>query len=66
MSALKSQMFLQTKQEIFTLREKVVDKQVYLCLNVNNTDKDFDGKFILSKVQSREPVGGVNRRGSKG
>ena len=66
MSTPKSQMFFVPVQNIFKEKEKVVDKPVYLCLNVNNIDKDFDGKFIFSKVQSREPVGGVNRCGSKG
>ena len=52
MSTLKSQMFLQPEQKIFVCFEKSVDKAVYLCLNVNNIAKDFDGKFALSKVLS--------------
>ena len=50
MSAKKSQMFLQPEQKIFGSCEKSVDKVVDLCLNVNNIEKDFDGKFVLSKV----------------
>ena len=50
MSALKSQMFFAPAQYFFEHREKVVDKPVYLCLNVNNKEKDFDGKFVLSDV----------------
>ena len=50
MSALKSQMFLQPEQKIFAAREKSVDKAAYLCLNVSNIEKDFDGKFVLSEV----------------
>ena len=41
-------MFLQLKQKIFAGQEKAVDKQIHLCLNVSNNDKDFDGKFISS------------------
>ena len=28
----------------------MVDKPVLLCLNVTNTDKDFDGKFLFSGI----------------
>ena len=50
MSAGKSQMFFVPVQNIFAETEKVVDKPVYLCLNVNNMEKDFDGKFVFPKV----------------
>ena len=50
MSTKKSQMFLQPEQKIFGSFEKSVDKAVDLCLNVSNIGKDFDGKFVLSKV----------------
>ena len=50
MSTAKSQMFLHPEQKIFVRFEKTVDKAVYLCLNVSNIAKDFDGKFVLSKV----------------
>ena len=63
MSADKSQMFFVPVQNIFEQKEKVVDKEKLLGLNVSNTEKDFDGKFIFSKVQCREPVGGANRCG---
>ena len=43
-------MFLQPEQKIFDGCEKSVDKVIDLCLNVNNIEKDFDGKFVLSKV----------------
>ena len=43
-------MFFVPVQNIFTETEKVVDKPVYLCLNVNNMEKDFDGKFVFPKV----------------
>ena len=43
-------MFLQPEQKIFVGCEKSVDKAVDLCLNVSNIAKDFDGKFVLSKV----------------
>ena len=50
MSTAKSQMFLLPEQKIIQYREKSVDKAIDLCLNVNNIEKDFDGKFVLSKV----------------
>ena len=50
MSVAKSQLFFAAAQHFFEHREKVVDKPVYLCLNVNNMEKDFDGKFVLSDV----------------
>ena len=50
MSTAKSQMFLHPEQKIIVRFEKTVDKAVYLCLNVSNIAKDFDGKFVLSKV----------------
>ena len=43
-------MFLLPEQKIIQSKEKSVDKAPYLCLNVNNIEKDFDGKFVLSKV----------------
>ena len=43
-------MFLLPEQKIIQHREKSVDKAPDLCLNVNNIEKDFDGKFVLSKV----------------
>ena len=39
MSALKSQMFLQAKQNIFVMPEKNVDNGVKICLNVTNMAK---------------------------
>ena len=45
-------MFLHPEQKIFACHEKSVDKVIDLCLNVNNIEKDFDGKFVLSKVLS--------------
>ena len=50
MSVSKSQMFLLTEQKIFLKTQKTVDKPLLLCLNVSNIEKDFDGKFVLSKV----------------
>ena len=43
-------MFLLPEQKIIQHREKSVDKALDLCLNVSNIEKDFDGKFVLSKV----------------
>ena len=43
-------MFLLPEQKIIQSKEKSVDKAPDLCLNVNNIEKDFDGKFVLSKV----------------
>ena len=54
MSTAKSQMFLLPEQKIIQHREKSVDKALDLCLNVNNIEKDFDGKFVLSKVLSEK------------
>ena len=39
MSASKSQMFLQAKQNIFVMPEKNVDNGVKICLNVTNMAK---------------------------
>ena len=50
MSALKSQMFFAAAQHFFVARQKIVDKPVNICLNVNNIEKDFDGKFDFSQV----------------
>ena len=43
-------MFLLPEQKIIQHWEKSVDKALDLCLNVSNIEKDFDGKFVLSKV----------------
>ena len=43
-------MFFVPVQNIFAYGEKAVDKMACLCLNVNNMEKDFDGKFCLSQV----------------
>ena len=51
MSVSKSQMFFALVQNIFAAPEKIVDKLVNVCLNVNNIEKDFDGKFVLSEVR---------------
>ena len=61
----KSNVF-HSRTKNFFKSQKVIDKPVQLCLNVNNIEKDFDGKFCFSQIQFREPVGGVNRCGSKG
>ena len=45
-------MFLLPEQKIIQHWEKSVDKALDLCLNVSNIEKDFDGKFVLSKVLS--------------
>ena len=50
MSARKSQMFFTPAQDFFKSGQKVVDKPVNVCLNVNNMEKDFDGKFVLSDI----------------
>ena len=52
MSTSKSQMFLQPEQKIFDGCEKSVDKASYICLNVNNIGKDFDGKFVFLECLS--------------
>ena len=43
-------MFSTLAQKIFMQAQKTVDKPEDLCLNVTNTNKDFDGKFVLSEV----------------
>ena len=50
MSVSKSQMFFALAQNIFAAPEKIVDKPVNVCLNVNNIEKDFDGKFVFSQI----------------
>ena len=43
-------MFLLPEQKIFYWAQKNVDKLLWLCLNVSNICKDFDGKFVLSEI----------------